>query len=100
MDGRASLSAPQPAMTTAFVWGPGVTGRIADFSSGSRAISSLGLTCKRLNLKSGLPLMVIETSQNAIALSTCSFYDGKWYVFEGWCSEALPHLHGRMEETL
>ncbi|XP_056436383.1 uncharacterized protein LOC130373776 [Gadus chalcogrammus] len=80
--------APSPAQGSPFPSGRG------DLPSAHGSHSTLGLARERWNLNAaGLPAQVVDTIQNARALSTRRLYSGKWRVFEDWCDSrhAIPN---------
>ena len=80
--------APSPAQGSPLPSGRG------DLPSAPGPRSALGLARERWNLNAaGLPAQVVDTIQNARALSTRRLYSGKWRVFEHWCDSrhAIPY---------
>ncbi|XP_030199953.1 uncharacterized protein LOC115533546 [Gadus morhua] len=65
-----------------------------DLPSAPGPRSALGLARESWNSNAaGLPAQVVDTIQNARALSTRQLYSGKWRVFEDWCDSrhAIPY---------
>ena len=88
MDGGDNSTSLRPTPAASVTQGLVVPGERRDIPSLPGPSSSLGLARERLNLDTaGLHPRVIETIQNARAVSTRNLYSAKWRVFESWCDQ-------------